>query len=72
MTYADAYPTLKQLFICLQAAEELARKLPVCQDRRRVLEHVQAAERAANMLDAQLVEEDQIARDRRDLVEAAQ
>jgi hypothetical protein len=70
--YADQFPILRQLMICLQAAEELSRKLPECTERRRVREHVEAAERAANLLDAQLVEEDQIARDRLEIAEVAQ
>jgi hypothetical protein len=56
MSYADHFPWLRHGFVRLQGADNVIRKLPACDARRRVLEHIDAAERALQELDRELEE----------------
>lgn len=53
-TYADQFPWLRLGFDGIQAADRAVRRLPECDERRRVLEHLEAAERGLNRLDTKL------------------
>lgn len=54
MSYAMHYPWLRHGFVRIQGAERVIERLPNCDKRRRVLEHLAAAERELNALDAEL------------------
>lgn len=56
MSYADHFPTLRAGFERIQSAERAVGRLPAGDNRRRVLEHLDAAERALNALDRELEE----------------
>jgi hypothetical protein len=53
-SYADHFPLLRQGFERIQGADRAVRRLPDCDKRRRVLEHLEAAERVLNQLDTEL------------------
>lgn len=53
-SYADHFPILRAGFERIQGADRAVRRLPASDKRRRVLEHLEAAERALNALDIEL------------------
>lgn len=54
MSYANHFPNLRAGFERIQGADRAVRRLPASDKRRRVLEHLEAAERALNALDTEL------------------
>lgn len=54
MSYATHFPWLRHGFVRIQGAERVIERLPNTESRRRVLEHLEAAERALNELDTEL------------------
>jgi hypothetical protein len=61
VTYGDCYTWLRRAFTTLQSSQAAVGKLPYSPKRARVLEQLQAAERALDELDRDLAEEDEIA-----------
>jgi len=53
-SYADHFPMLRMGFERIQGAERAVERLPAGDHRRRILEHLAAAERALNELDSKL------------------
>jgi hypothetical protein len=54
MSYASAYPWLRQGFVRIQGAERVVMRLPDGANRKRVLAHLEAAETALRDLDNEL------------------
>lgn len=54
MSYADFYPWLRHAFIAMQSAGRNVQRLPDGASRKRVLEHLEAAESALQALDNEL------------------
>jgi len=61
MLYAENFTWLRMSFVRIQGAQRSVGKLPWSNERRRVLEHLEAAERALNALDRDLAEAEDVA-----------
>jgi hypothetical protein len=61
MAYAENFTWLRMGFVRIQSAQRAVGKLPWSNERRRVLEHLDAAERALNALDRDLAEAEDVA-----------
>lgn len=56
MSYAIHYPRLRHTFVAIQSAQRQADRLPDGANKRRLVEHLEAAEQAASDLDAELLQ----------------
>ena len=67
MSYARYFPTLRHTFVAIQSAQRNAERLPDGANKRRLAEHLEAAESAARDLDEELLQHEAL-----DAEEAAQ